>query len=189
MPSLSRPHVLGIDDAPFTKGRDREVPIVGVLMEGADLVEAIAIGSFPVDGDDAATHLAGWIRGLRGYRSTQAILVGGVTIAGLGVIDLDALARSVELPVLAVTRHDPSASELRTALRAAGLADRLPVLDRSPPSLQVAPGLYVAAAGVTPGEAAELVRHTLGKSRLPEPLRIAHLVAAALTSGESRGRV
>jgi len=53
----------------------------------------------------------------------------------------------------------------------------------------VAAGLYLAAAGVAPAEAAELVRRTVGKSRLPEPLRIAHLVAAALVSGESRGRV
>jgi endonuclease V-like protein UPF0215 family len=189
MPVLSRPHVLGVDDAPFTKGRDREVPIVGVLMEGADLVESVAIGSFPVDGDDPAGYLAGWIRGLRAYRSIQAILVGGVTIAGLGLIELDTLASSLRRPVLAVTRRDPSDSELRRALRAAGLSDRIPALDRSPPALQVAPGLYVAAAGLTPGEAAALVRQTLGKSRLPEPLRIAHLVAAALASGESRGRV
>jgi uncharacterized protein len=189
MPPLPRPHVLGVDDAPFTKGRDREVPIVGVLMEGADLVEGVAIGSFPVDGDDPAGYLAGWIRGLRAYRSIQAVLVGGVTIAGLGLIDLETLAGSLRRPVLAVTRRDPSDSELRLALRAAGLAGRLSVLDRSPPALPAAPGLYVAAAGLTPGEAAAVVRRTLGKSRLPEPLRVAHLVAAALTSGESRGRV
>ena len=34
-----------------------------------------------------------------------------------------------------------------------------------------------------------LARATLGKAQLPEPLRIAHLIAAALVSGESRGRV
>ena len=34
-----RPHVLGIDDGPFDKSTDTTVPIVGVMMEGADLVE------------------------------------------------------------------------------------------------------------------------------------------------------
>jgi len=126
---------------------------------------------------------------LRAYRSTQAILLGGITIAGLGLVDLAALAGALGRPVLAVTRRDPANSELRRALRVAGLSERLPLLDRSPPALPVAPGLYLAAAGVTPAEAAELVRLTVGKSRLPEPLRIAHLVAAALVSGESRGRV
>src|SRR5882724_236915 len=189
MRPASRPHVLGVDDAPFDKGRDHEVPIVGVLMEGPDLVEGVAIGTFPVDGDDAAGYLARWIRDLRAYRSIQAILLGGITIAGLGLVDLAALAGALGRPVLAVTRRDPANSELRRALRVAGLSERLPLLDRSPPALPVAPGLYLAAAGVTPAEAAELVRRTVGKSRLPEPLRIAHLVAAALVSGESRGRV
>lgn len=185
----ARLHVLGVDDAPFRKGRDREVPIVGVLMEGADLVEGVAFGRFPVDGDDPAGYLASWVRGLRAYRGIQSILVGGVTIAGLGLIDLESLAEALRRPVIAVTRRDPADSKLRRALRAAGLAERLVLLDRSPAALQVGPGLFVAAAGITPGEAAAVVRRSLGKSRLPEPLRLAHLIASGLVNGESRGRV
>ena len=184
-----REHVLGIDDAPFRKGQDREVAIVGVVMEGPDLVEAVAVGSIPVDGDDVTGLLSAWIRDLRTFRSIQAILLGGITIAGLGVVDLDLLARSVGRPALAVTRHNPAGSELRRALRAAGLTDRLPLVDRSPAAIEAAPGLYVAAAGLSPAEAAALVRRMLGKSRLPEPLRIAHMVAGALATGQSRGRV
>ena len=60
-----RPHVLGIDDGPFSKGQREPVPIVGVMMEGADLVEAIAVTEFPVDGADATNFLAQWIEGLR----------------------------------------------------------------------------------------------------------------------------
>jgi uncharacterized protein len=185
----ARPHVLGIDDAPFRKGKDQEVPIVGVVMEGPDLVEAVTVGRIPVDADDAASVLCSWIRSLRGFRSIQAILLGGITIAGLGVVDLDQLATGVERPALAVTRRNPAQSELRRALRAAGLSQRLPLLDRSPPAIEAAPGLYVAAAGLSPAEAAMLVRLMLRKSRLPEPLRIAHMVAAALATGQSRGRV
>ena len=109
-----REHVLGIDDAPFRKGQDREVPIVGVVMEGPDLVEAVAVGSIPVDGDDVTGLLSAWIRDLRTFRSIQAILLGGITIAGLGVVDLDVLARSVGRPALAVTRRNPVGSPLRS---------------------------------------------------------------------------
>jgi len=52
-----RPHVLGIDDAPFEKGQSDEVPIVGVMMEGASLVEGVAVGRFAVDGEDATAFL------------------------------------------------------------------------------------------------------------------------------------
>ena len=47
----SRFHVLGVDDAPFTKRVDPTVPVVAVLMEGHDLVEAVATTSFEVDGE------------------------------------------------------------------------------------------------------------------------------------------
>ncbi|MGH7516851.1 MAG: DUF99 family protein [Gemmatimonadales bacterium] len=189
VPPVSRFHVLGVDDAPFIKRVDATVPVVGVLMEGADLVETVAVTTFPVDGDDATGFLAGWIGELRCRPSVQAVVLGGITIAGLGLVDLEALATRLRRPVLAVTRHDPGASELRQALVAAGFEARLPMLERCPPARRLRAGLYVSAAGITDGDAAVLIESTLGKARMPEPLRVAHLIGRALVSGESRGRV
>ena len=55
------PHILGIDDAPFDKRQHAPVPVIGVMMEGANVVESVAIGAFPVDGDDATAYLSQWI--------------------------------------------------------------------------------------------------------------------------------
>ena len=184
-----KPHVLGVDDAPFKKAQRWPVPIVAVTMEGASVVEAVAIGAFPVDGEGASAYLAGWIGGLRTRPVLQAVLLGGITIAGLGLVDLAELARRLELPVLAVTRRDPHGSELRTALRAAGLERRLAILARTPPTCPAAEGVYVACAGIDTETAGRLVRATLGKARVPEAVRVAHLIGRALVSGESRGRV
>jgi len=104
-------------------------------------------------------------------------------------VDLEALSERLALPVLAVTRHDTADSELADALRAAGLKDRLAILERTPPAEPMGRGLYVAWAGADAFEARQLVQATLNKSRLPEPLRIAHLIGAALVRGQSRGRV
>lgn len=184
-----RPHLLGVDDGPFEKRQAEPVPIVAVMMEAADLVESVAIASFPVDGDDATGFLAGWLGGLRARVSCQAVLLGGITLAGLGIVDLEALARRLALPVLAVTRRAPQDAKLVAALRAAGLGERIPLVLRAPRALQVADGLFVAQAGGSAEEAARLARASLGKASLPEPLRMAHLVARALVLGESRGRV
>jgi endonuclease V-like protein UPF0215 family len=73
MVSLARPHVLGIDDGPFEKRQRAPVPIVGVMMEGADLVEAVAVTEFPVDGAGATEFLIDWIRGLRLHPTLQGI--------------------------------------------------------------------------------------------------------------------
>jgi uncharacterized protein len=186
---MRRPHILGVDDAPFEKHQARTVPIIGVLMEGNDLVEGVALAQFPVDGEDATSFLAHWIAGLRWHPSIQAVVFGGITLAGLGIIDLEALAQELRLPTLAVTRRSPAQSRISTALSAAGLAHRQSIADRSPQAFRAAPGLYLAFAGTSPDRARSLIQATLRKSRMPEPLRMAHLIGSALERGQSRGRV
>ena len=189
MPAEFRPHLLGIDDGPFDKRRDAEVCVVGVVMEGSDLVEGVAVTRFPVDGDGVSDVLAEWIAGLRFRPSLQGILLDGITIAGLAVVDVERLSQALELPVLVLNRKDPRNHRLATALQSAGLADRLDVVDRIPSSVSVSNGLYLACAGVSPEEAARLIEATRRKGEMPEPLRLAHLIASAVVRGESRGRV
>ena len=182
-----RPHVLGIDDAPFHKNQSQDVPIVAVMMEGATLVEGIAIGSFPVDGEGATDYLAQWIARLRWHLTLQAVVLGGITIAGLGIIALENLAQQLALPSVAVTRRNPAQSRLSQAIAAAGLHSRLALLERIPPAHQLESGLYMAMAGVELNDGAEMIRATLNKARWPEPLRIAHLIGTALVKGEFFG--
>lgn len=184
-----KPHVLGIDDSPFIKGRTHEVPVVGVMMEGNHLVEGIAISSFPVDGAGATEYLSDWIRKLRWHASLQAIVLGGITIAGLGIVDITLLAQLTGVPVISVTRNDTAKSELKAALLAAGLTDRVAVLDYTPAAFQHRSGIFVAFAGTEKGRAEQIVSATLLKASLPEPLRIAHLIGTALVRGQSKGRV
>jgi endonuclease V-like protein UPF0215 family len=182
------PHVLGIDDGPFEKGVSATTPIVGVMTEGARLIEAVAVTAFPIDGNDVTAFLAKWIRNLRFGPALQAVIFGGVTIAGLGVIDIVDLAARLRLPVLVVNRRDRSDHRLRAAFEAAGLASRLAIVEGMPPPFRVSGGLYAAAAGIDAAAATRLIKATLAKSELPEPLRIAHLIGRALVKGESRGR-
>ncbi|MGH9887477.1 MAG: DUF99 family protein [bacterium] len=184
-----RPHVLGIDEGPFVKGQSARVPVVGALCEGASILEAVARTDFPVDGAGATEFLAEWIGGLRAGSSLQAVALGGITFAGLGVIDVRALGEALRVPILVVTRRPPDNPRLRDALEAAGLLDRFAIAERSPLPVRTDDGVYLACAGADPDEALALLRATQGKAKLPEPLRIAHLIATAFVRGESHGRV
>jgi endonuclease V-like protein UPF0215 family len=178
-----------VDDAPFDKRQAGPVPVIGVAMEGHDVIESVALGEFPVDGDGATDYLASWIAGLRARPMLQAVILGGITIAGLGIIDVTALAERLGLAVLVVTRHNPARSELADALKAAGLTERLTLLERIPRAYGAGEGLYLGHAGAARVEAERLLTATLGKARLPEPLRVAHLIGQAIVLRESRGRV
>ena len=183
-----RPHVLGIDDGAFDKKTDAIVPIAGVMMEGHDLVEAVAVTEFPVDGADSAEFLADWVSGLRFVSGLHAIVLGGVTIAGLGIVDVEFLSGRLKLPVMIVNRRAPEDRPLLLALEAAGLADRIAIVEKTPPAWRVDGGLFVAHSGTSREEAGKILLACRGKSQLPEPLRLAHLIGGAVAVGQSRGR-
>jgi endonuclease V-like protein UPF0215 family len=188
-PSTGRPHLLGIDDGPFEKYVEGETtPLVGVMMEGADLVEAVAVTRFHVDGDDVSDFLASWIGGLRFRPALQGVLFGGITIAGLGVLDPETLAATLGVPIVVVNRRAPVDDPLRAALHGSGHPERVAILERAPRAFPIEGGLHLAVAGTDRTRATQLVRWSVGKSDLPEPLRLAHLFARALVTGESRGR-
>ncbi len=183
-----RPHVFGIDDGPFDKTVDVNVSVVGVMMEGADLVEAVAVGEFPVDGAEVTDFLCSWIEGLRFRPALQCVLLGGITIAGLCVVDIEEISARLRLPVVITNRKLPSNAPLTRALESANLSAHIPILDRSPAPFLVADGLFAAQAGADRDWTERLLRATRLKSELPEPLRLAHMIARAIATGESRGR-
>lgn len=184
-----RPHLLGVDEGPFVKGQGSPVPLVAALCEGADLLESVAQSAFPVDGEGATEFLARWLGGLRAHASVQGVALGGITLAGLGLVDVRALADALETPVLVVTRKAPDNARLREALDAAGLSHRFAIAERSPEAFATDDGLWLAHAGASREQALALLRASRGKAKLPEALRIAHLIATAIVRGESYGRV
>jgi len=188
MTPINRPHLLGVDDGPFDKRHDESTPLVGVLTEGHDLVEGVAVTSFPVDGAGSAEFLARWISGLRFAPGLHGIVLGGITIAGLGIVEIQLLSDELDVPVLIVNRQPPSDEPLARALQSAGFAERIPILERSPATWRFDDGLYVAHAGTDRETATRLLEASRGKSQFPEALRLAHLIGGAVATGVSRGR-
>jgi endonuclease V-like protein UPF0215 family len=184
---LRRRHVLSVDDGPFRKFHDLDAPIIGVITAGRGFVEGILTTRFPVDGDAAAETLARWIEASRFKPVLRAVLVNGITIAGLAVVDIAELSRRLGLPVISVVRRCPESSDLIEALRAAGLEDRIPIVERSGP-FHPFRGVHFTAAGIDPALAAGILEAEEGRSHLPEGIRLAHIIGQGIILGESRGR-
>ena len=96
------------------------------------------------------TFLADWIRARRFAPALHGVLFGGITLAGLAVLDAAALARELGAPVVVVNRKDRSDAPLRGALGKAGFADRAALLESAPPSFALPGGLRASIAGGTP---------------------------------------
>lgn len=180
-------HLLSIDDAPFDKSRDRDVVLVGVVTAGPGLVEGVLTTRAPVDGDGVTDRVADWIRGSRVHPSLRAILIEGLTVAGLSVFDLPRLHERTGLAVISVQRALPEPGRLEATLAAVGFADRVAAVAAAGP-FHEGDGLFYACAGTSPERARELLARNRGRTVLPEGIRLAHLIGQAVVLGESKGR-
>jgi endonuclease V-like protein UPF0215 family len=181
-------HVVGFDDAPFLRLHRGDVPIIGAIYAGLRL-EGIIAGRVRRDGSNATQRLAQLIAGSRFEKQLQLVMLQGIALAGFNVVDVEALHRVLGLPVLVVVRKRPRLDKVRRALLA-----RVPsgerkwrLIERLGP-VEWAAGLYVQRVGITLEEAASVIERLAVHSRIPEPLRTAHLIAGGLALGQSRGR-
>jgi len=179
-------HILCFDDAPFDKFRDREVLAVGVVSVGGSLVEGLLTTQLPVDGDGVTDRLAEWITGSRFIKSLRAILCEGITIAGLSVIHIPLLHEKTGLPVISVERKVPQPGRLEDTLRQLGFADRVEAVNAAGP-FYAFEDIFFTCAGLDREAAHEVLSHNRGRSRLPEGVRLAHLIGQAMVLGESKG--
>jgi len=181
-------HVVGFDDAPFEPAHRGNVLVIGTVYAGTRL-EGVVSCQVRRDGANATRALAQCVRNSRFYPQLHAVLLQGIALAGFNVVDIELLRRQLRRPVLVVIRRRPDLRRIERALLAhvPGGAHKWRLILKAGPVERIG-GLYVQRAGLTGEQAEELLRNLSCNGKLPEPLRAAHLIAGALTRGQSSGR-
>lgn len=171
--------VLGFDDSPFTRP-DGRVPVVGVHMRGSQRVEGILLTDVLRDGDDSTNAVARCVAA-SGLRGLGAILLDGASFAGFNVVDLDGLHAETGIPCLAFTKGVPDMAAMRAALRNVPNPEGKWALLSARRIVTLPTGttpISISFAGMDEQQAIALLAATTAHGLVPEPLRIAHLVAA-----------
>lgn len=181
-------HVIGFDDAPFARSHRGDVMVIGAVYAGTRL-EGVLSGRLRRDGRNSTPVLIDLVRRSRFRAHVQAILLQGIAFAGFNVVDIRALHATLGVPVIVVARKAPDMAAIRRALAQGvqGGERKLRLIEQAGPMQSVA-GVYVQCAGIAPEKAGELIRRLALHSKLPEPLRTAHLIAGGVETGESRHR-
>lgn len=190
MPPLRWPrrlsNVIGFDDAPFARTHRGLVALVGTVCSGTRL-DIVVRGEVTRDGDDATAVMAHLVRD-KSLVHVRAVMLQGITTAGFNVIDLHALHAMLEMPVLVVMRHFPDFGAFFHALdRVPGAEAKRALIEQAGTPEKVGP-LWVQRAGLTLDETQRMLENTTSHGVIPEPLRLAHLIAGGMTTGKSRGR-
>jgi endonuclease V-like protein UPF0215 family len=179
---------VGFDDAPFPRGHQGEVKVVGAVFADRRF-DGVLVAAVEKDGSDAASVLAATIAGSRFYEHIHLVLLQGVALAGFNVVDAFVLHERIARPILIVARKRPDMNAIRRALesRVPGGDTKWRLIERLGP-MEPSGGVYVQRIGLTPEEARAVIDRLAVHSQIPEPLRVAHLIAGAIGKGASRGR-
>jgi endonuclease V-like protein UPF0215 family len=181
-------NVIGFDDGPFDRRRrGTDVLLVGVVCARTRL-DGVVTGRVRHDGWNATARMAELVLGSQFAGHVRAVLLNGIAVAGFNVVDIHGLAAEIRRPVLVVARRPPRLEKIRRALEALpGGARRWALIERAG-AMEAVNGVMVQRAGLSLDEARQVLVATTLHGKLPEPLRLAHLIAGGLTTGQSRGR-
>lgn len=183
--------ILGIDDSSLLK---EKVMIVGTVFRGGDWIDGVLRSEITRDGLDATEVIVTMIKKSKHYAQLRVIMLDGITYGGFNVVDIQELYRETGLPVIVIMRSCPDFEKIRSALghfsdgearwdiiKKAGKIEKLFTGRNGTP-------IYIQKAGIGSKSAEKIIRLTSIRSSIPEPLRVAHLIATGIIFGESKGK-
>jgi len=178
---------VGFDDAPFDRARRGDVALAGVVC-AATRFEGLVWGRIRRDGWNATDEIVRLLAGGKFLPQLHLVLLDGIAFGGFNVVDLAALSGALRRPCVAVMRRPPDLAAVERAIRRLpGAARRLDLLRRAGPVHRL--GAFVfQVRGAEPEETGRALARLTDRGAVPEPLRLAHLVAGAVRTGESGKR-
>lgn len=180
------PRVVGFDDGPYDAVADR-VPLCGVVCAGTRF-DGMVWGSTGAAGEEVTPALIQLLGASKFADQVRAVLTDGLTMGGLGLVDLAALAEAAGVPAIAVMRRPPDLERFERSLRRyPDVEARLALVRRAGP-IHERGGFVFQVVGAGDDTAARLLAALTDTGRVPEPLRLAHLVASAVATGQSGRR-
>ena len=163
-------------------------------MRGGEWLEGVVRTHVKKDGLDATDKIAQMVSGTKHFGQIRAIMLNGVTLAGFNVIDMDRLYEQTGLPVIVIMRKLPDMESIKSALMNLTEPEyRYGLISKGGDAIRIeserGEPIYIQIRGLSEEDAIKIVRATAIHSRVPEPVRVAHLIATGIVLGESSHRV
>jgi endonuclease V-like protein UPF0215 family len=173
--------VLGVAES-FRETDSRSI-LAGVVMRGDLIIDGFSFGRTSVGGDDATKALVALCRRLR-RNDVNLVMVSGAILSLYNILDVDQLSERTRLPVICLTyketagieqsiiRHFPDRRETKlAAYRKLGVRKKF--------RLSSGYTVYARTAGIGEREALAVVDLFTLQGSIPEPVRVAKLLARA----------
>jgi endonuclease V-like protein UPF0215 family len=179
--------VIGIDDAPFDKRIKKDVLVVGSVFRGGSFLDGLVSTKVRVDGNNSTKKLIAMINASKFRPQLQCIFLDGIAVAGFNVIDVKRLSKETKLPLIVVIRRYPDYSKIKRALNIIKKPAKFKLMEKAG-RVHMIGDIYCQLVGLDLKKAREILKITCTRSHIPEPIRVAHIIASGIVEGESRGR-
>jgi len=178
--------ILGVEDGSFDAFNRKALGstiLCGVLMKGERILK-VRHAEIRVDGLDATDKLLSLMKGIE----VEAVILGGITFGGFNVIDPRIINDETGVPIIVYSGVKPDNDAVRSALRKhfPDWERRWEIIEglgeiHSTRVFREDPEIYFEVIGCDPGWAEGVLKDNAMISRIPEPVRVAGLVARGLT--------
>lgn len=179
--------VIGIDDAPFDKFKKGKVLVIGTIFRGGSFIDGILSTMVRVDGNDSTRKLIDMINKCKFKPQLQCILLDGIAFGGFNIIDIEELYKKTKIPVMVVIRRMPNLKKIFETLIKLNKKSKIKLIEKAGQVNKIGK-IFVQIKGVDIHKAKEILNITCTRSLIPEPIRVAHLIAAGVVNGESKGK-
>ena len=180
--------VLGIAES--YSGREQST-LAGVVMRKDLLIDGVAFARVTVGGTDATDAIIRLFTGL-GRQDINLIMISGSVIAWYNIINPAAVQDATGLPVIITTYEESEGLAEAISRHFPGDTDRLAAYqrlgDRVPVRLHTGYDLFIRPYGLSPEDAGRLCNDFTYEGRVPEPVRVARLIARGLVRSTRPGR-
>ena len=175
---------IGFDDAPFLRDAGGTVSIAGIVCAETRF-EGMVWGEVQQDGWDATEVICQLLLNGKFLPQLHLVMLDGIGFGGFNLVDLPTLAEKLAKPCVAVMRRYPNLPKMKEALSRLPHPDKRLELLYKAGKIYTYPPFYFQVCGEQP----EIIAHALQRltdcGKVPEALRLAHLVGAAVIKGES----
>jgi len=179
--------VIGIDDAPFNKFNKGKVLVIGAVFRGGLFLDGILSTKVNIDGNDSTIKILEMINKCKFKPQLQCIFLDGIAVGGFNVIDIKQLSEKTKLPVIVIIRRKPNIKKIKETLIKINKKNKIDLIEKAGSVVQIGK-IYIQLTGLSIEKAREILKIVCTRSLIPEPVRIAHLIASGITFGESRGK-
>ena len=163
------------------------MPLAGVVCSGTRF-EGLVWGRVRRDGWNATEALCRLLLPGKFLPQLHLVLLDGLSFGGFNVVDLPQLAARLQRPCVALMRRPPDLPAVHAALaQLPQPARRRALLERAGPIHRLG-GFVFQVQGAAPEDVARALPRLTDRGLVPEALRLAHLIGAAVAHGESGRR-